>query len=312
MRMKDMDAPAASSPPVAHADWLELQALLLDDMSASHSDLVAELRRAGTAEVEMDDDSEYAEVDEGSEATQAIADAVFAELEDRAAAAGNGYPFGVDADNVTANAGARESLYTFLLCLSFNGDTKASIDPRRLFEDVSAAVLAAYMGTGRQTSIYQFGFPRRLAPKDFVGALDDLCHQLNEGLRARPDIAIAADQKDATLDLVAWKPFPDRREGSLMAFAQCAAGANWPDKTTEMQPESFSKFWMDRPLLSIPTRLFLLPYRVEPARWELVTSRAGLILDRCRIAWLAEHVPADVLDRCRSWTAAALTGATAA
>lgn len=316
MLRETLAVPPATSDPVAHADWLELRALTLDDLSASHSDLVAELRRTGSVEAVADEgdltDTDEP-LDEGSEVSQAIADAVFAELEDRSSSAAGGYPFAVDVDTVAASAGADQSLYSFLLCLStLGGDEKAGIKPRRLFEDVSASVVRAYFGAEGETSLFHFGFPRRIEPPGFRDALTSLCKETGEGVRAREGISIAADQKDATLDLVVWKRFPDRRPGSLMGFGQCATGADWIDKTSEMQPRVFSDMWTERPLVSQPTRMFLVPHRIDMNRWELASRQAGVVLDRCRMAWLGKHVPALLLADCATWTEAALAEAVAA
>lgn len=307
--------PPATSDPVVHADWLELRALTLDDLNASHSDLVAELRRTGSVEAVEPDalHEEDEQLDEGSEVSQAIADAVFAELEDRAASAPGGYPFAVDADTVAASDQAATSLYSFLLCLSaLGGDDLAGITPRRLFEDVSGAVIRAYFGSDDVTSLYHFGFPRRIGPAGFSAALDELCGTIREGVCTRTGVKVAADQKDATLDVVVWKQFPDNRAGSLMGFAQCATGGNWRTKTTEMQPRVFSEMWTERPLVSQPTRLFLVPHRVDMDYWELTSRQAGIVFDRCRIAWLGQHVPANLLADCGTWTSAALAQAVAA
>lgn len=315
MAVDSLAVPPATSDPVAHADWLELRALTLDDLSASHSDLVAELRRTGSVEaVEVDDELLDADeqLDEGSEVSQAIADGVFAELEDRSSSAPGGYPFQVDVDTVAAAGDAGQSLYSFLLCLSaLGGEERAGIKPRRLFEDVSASVVRGYFGAEDDTPIFHFGFPRRIAPAGFRDALTTLCTETGEGVRAREGIAIAADQKDATLDVVVWKRFPDRRPGSLMGFSQCATGADWIDKTSEMQPRVFSEMWTERPFVSQPTRLFLVPHRIDIHRWELASRQAGVVLDRCRMAWLSRHVPATLLVDCATWTAAALAEAVA-
>jgi hypothetical protein len=267
-----LDVPPATDDPVTHADWLELRALTLADSSASHADIVAELRRTGSVEAvdaELDahhpggggPDEDADAVDEGSETSQAIADAVFAELEDRVSSAVESYPFAVDTDTVSAREDAARSLYVFLLCLSwFGGEEAAGVKPRQLFEDISAAVAGAYFGPSTLTSVCQFGFPRRIEPEGFRDALNSLCARIGEGLRSREGIRITRDQKDATLDLIVWKGFPDGRPGSLMGFGQCATGANWREKTSEMNPDVFSAMWCEQPFVSKPTRLSRFPH----------------------------------------------------
>lgn len=306
--------PPATADPVDHADWVELRSLAVADGNTSHADLVAELRRTGSAEAFEHGDSlgsDSAEDDEqldgGSERSQNVADTAFVELEDRARAAGDGYPFNVGDGNLQAVEGARESVYVFLLCLSVMvGKERAGINPRRLFEDIASAATHRYFGGERRAALFRFGFPRRMERAEFRPALDALCSRMGEGVRARHGIAIAADQKDAKLDFVVWKGFPDEREGMVVGFGQCATGANWRGKTGEMNPQSFSELWMERPMSSRPVRMFSLPRRVDASHWEQTTRDAGVVLDRCRLAWLCDDLSADLLTNCGTWTAAAI------
>ncbi len=132
-------------------------------------------------------------------------------------------------------------------------------------------------------------------------ALNDLCERLGEGggARMRPN---SRHQKDAKLDLVVWRPFPDARSGKLVGFGQCAAGADWRDKLSELQPRAFTGQWMTEQLAIEPTRLFFCPFRVERARWPTVVFESGVLFDRCRIALHAAAINDDIVNQCERFT----------
>ena len=303
-----LTAPAASDPPEHQADWLELLALSKDDKNSSLEDLVRELRRSGSTEAVGEPESIEEITDEGSERSQAIAEDAFAELHDRSVACGGhpvGYPFDVFERYIQGKSGSQKSIYTFLLLLSQFGKDAGppGLDAADLFERVSAvAALEYFGGSASGARAYPFGFPRRLTPRGFKDALDDLCREMGEGGGCR-EWPTRHDQKDGHLDLAVWRPFPDRRGGKLIGFGQCATGKDWfsGGKLHELQPATFCASWMHvRPLVE-PVRLFFIPFRAELAKWNLVGYAGGIVFDRCRISELARDIDAEVLKSCEAW-----------
>jgi hypothetical protein len=69
-------------------------------------------------------------------------------------------------------------------------------------------------------------------------------------------------------------------------MGQCAAGSDWETKRTELIPESFWNKWATRQPVHRPTKAFFTPHRVELARWRHFGYDAGIVFDRCRIAYL--------------------------
>ena len=129
-----------------------------------------------------------------------------------------------------------------------------------------------------------------------------MCRQMREGQSCRMDRSNLADQKDARLDLVVWRPFRDDRPGKLMGFGQCATGGDWPDKLTHLQPETFCSMWLaDSPVVP-PARMFFVPFRIGLRRWMDVGRKGGIIFDRCRIAFSTRHVDEDLMRECAEWT----------
>ena len=212
----------------AHADWLELKALRLPtalQLPGSRG----RVRRDGSTDCVQE--SMEALVERRGETSERVADAVFHELEDRACAAGAGYPYevgeqAIQLDSDLVDAG---STYVFLLLLSKFGVNAAKgvrVRPERDFEDISLVAAEGYFGRNKHDGSYLFAFPRRTGASGFPTAVNELSEQLGEGGGANR-VKPATQQKDAHLDVVVWHGFPDRRPGQLIAFGQCAAGANW-------------------------------------------------------------------------------------
>src|ERR1039458_1816418 len=112
--------------------------------------------------------------------------------------------------------------------------------------------------------------------------------------------------KDAGLDIVVWRPFPDNRSSKLIAFGQCATGDNWWGKRHELQPNDWCRTWMRKTPQVLPVKAFFVPHSVSDDQWAQLGYAAGIIFDRFRIVHLVEGGLPDVLrDRLIAWTRAA-------
>ena len=304
--------PAASSSPEELADWLELRAIQSADRNSSIQDLVRALRRSGTTDALVDDEDDddgdggYAS-DPGSEKVQAAAEGAFSEVEERRAACApspdvSGYPFEVADDYLSLSDGGEQHVYLFLLLLSIFGRDAGpgDVPGDDLFDDVCAEALKSYFGGPARTTAVVFGFPRRVFPAGFRAAVDQLCRNMGEGGSCR-DRPTRKSQKDANLDIVAWRDFPDGRHGKLIGFGQCATGANWQDKVTELLPQQFCQKWLSDFPTVLPIRTFFVPFRIERSRWSDTCIDAGIVFDRCRIAGSLHSPPVDLVRRCRKW-----------
>jgi hypothetical protein len=297
--------PSATADPVAHADWLELKAIGARDRNSSVADLTSELRRTGSAE-ELEDEGQAEESnDRGGETIEPVAESAFQEIEDRNIACDGAYPFELGPSHLQLRPYSQGSAYLFLLLLSrFGiGVAPAGLNAAQLFEEVSAVALADYLG-GEENEVetLQFGFPRRLAPSGFKAAVENLCERIGEGEGPR-DRPKRSDQKDASLDLLAWRPFADGRRSMVMTWGQCATGGDWHDKLTEMHPDPWCALWLrERPAV-LPLRAFFVPRRVELDRWDVAAYKGGILFDRCRIAALAEPLlPLELRRKCRAFS----------
>jgi hypothetical protein len=289
--------PAGVAPPGAsredRADWLELIALGRR-RHASMEDLLQAVRTSPWS---------CAAGPGGLAAELSGADA-FAELHDRLRACHHGYPFRLAGEVLEARRSAVIAPYTFLLLLSAFGAAvgPAGIDGASLFEEVCAEAGMSYLG-GRRLGARSivFGAPRRGAPPGFRAAVDSLCEAIGEGGGCRSRQRLR-HQRDAKLDVVVWRPFPDGRASQVIGFGQCATGRGWAAKLQELQPRAFGALWLREPLAVEPLRLFFVPFRVDPARWEEASFSGGVLFDRCRIAAHASEAPAGVRERCRAWS----------
>ena len=141
-------------------------------------------------------------------------------------------------------------------------------------------------------------------PPGFAAALQVLADRMGEGVGPGGDALNSSDQNDGKLDVVAWKHFADGRAGKLIAFGQCATGANWRDKLSDIHDtRGWCQKWLRHVPLVGPVRLFFVPHRIPRDLWPSTTIDAGVIFDRCRIAQYSSGLPSDILDECRAWNA---------
>ena len=312
--MAALRAPEASSGAIGHADWLELTAIITADSESSGHDLTNVISRAGSIDAareadELDDDEPLDEPVEGEDdELEAIADAAFEVLADRGEVVGAPYPFSVDGSVLTAKEGAESSPYVFLAALTHFGPLlNGATEGASLFERISAAALVEYLGGTGAARSYDFGAPRRDRPASFRQAIDELCQEMGEGGGCRVTRIKVAEMKDAGLDLVAWSPFGDGRPNQLSVFGQCAAGENWRNKISELQPDQFCRSWMWEPPALRPLAAFFVPRQIGPPHWETDALHGQqLLFDRLRIARLLGGLDGDLANSCAAWTATAV------
>jgi hypothetical protein len=310
---------SATSSSEDLADWLELKALGDGDHSSSITDLARALQRSGTLEA-LDEGADADEDDEDgsprayasaprSERSEVVCSDAFGELERRRDACrgplgASAYPFEIQERSLRLEPGGARSVYTFLLLLSeYDKDAgPQGVDGAKLFEEVCAAAAQSYLGApGSPAKSLVFGFPRRELPKSFPAAVDRLCQELGEGEGCRASRR-TKDIKDGKVDLVAWRPFSDRRPSQIITFGQCATGKKWREKRTELQPKVFCDLFLTGKLLVEPVKTFFVPHQLEESAWEETSRFAGIVLDRCRIASLCATLEERIGESCAGWS----------
>lgn len=282
-------SPLLSDEPQTLLDHLEVSALSDADRNGSAAQLRGALGLAGSTDaIDSDEDEDLTTV----ERIEGIIDAVFTEAETRVIGCGTDrYPFSLHRKVLVNQDSTSSSVYTFLILLSaFGEDAAPGMNGAKAFEDVCAHATKVYFGCEDEPAqSFVFGFPRRIGAKDFPGALGELCRtHLREGV-PHAEMPRAASMKDAGLDIVAWKPFPDRRTSKLIAFGQCATGKNWWEKRYELQPLDWCSTWFWKQPQVRPTKMFFVPHTISDDDWAILGHQAGIIFDRIRIAHLAEQ-----------------------
>ena len=298
--MKTVVLPNMADPPEVQADWLEWMALNEVTSFVSWTSYQGSLRKGGSVDALDEDEREEDDLIED------LINEVDGELNSRRRACGGKtglYPYDTTHDGIAYSPKANDLTYRFLLLLSMFGKDAgpAGSNPERLFEELCSLALHEYLGgvtTGLDRAV--FGFPRRLLPKHFPNAVDDLCQRLGEGTGSfgrEPE----HEQKDAKLDLVAWRAFPDGRRGKLVGFGQCATGDDWTDKAFELRPDKWCRLWMKDSAGLDPFPSLFIPHRPGEDQWLIAANYGGILFDRCRISWLVPAPHGDLGKSIREW-----------
>ena len=280
--------PARTDDAWELADWLELNALVSQAGQASLDDMRDGLR-TGAPGYGADGLSQQADQ------LEEIAANVRSEIASRAKRARRGYPFRLKGSSLerTIHKDRRSSsTYAFCLLLSvipWKDQRSPGYFPDRIFEEVSCCAVGNYMGG----KALRFGWPRKGAklPSRFDAAVTKLCVRVGEGTRYCDTNATGAE-KDAGLDVVAWRPIDDR-PGKLLVFGACATGSKWEDKLNELQPNHFCETYFQDSITPKPAKAFFTPRVIPEERWRNYTSRAGMLFDRCRVSELEPVLPAE-------------------
>lgn len=293
--MVNLALPPDTKDHIKLADWLELKAILAHDRNASFGDLSSALRLSGTydfSELDADDAFFY----DKDEFIEEMAGNIFREFQRREQSASKSYPFDIKNGYLqckTDNPVDDFPSYIFCLCLSFlRMNFNQPPYPRRLFEELSLLAAQLYMGG----ESLKFGFPRQ-NKQGFADAINDLCHRIGEGFGFKPSNSSGSTKatlysKDDKLDIIVWKPFPDKKKSKLVLFGQCASHQMWSDirdKVVELNPEAFCKQWMrEQPIVPI-IKSFFTPNCFEDDQWDYLARHGGVLFDRCRIAYWAHN-----------------------
>ena len=255
------------------------------------------------------DENDYSDGVPEEEDTSNDVEGAFSEIEKRAEACRGGYPFKIDdignslhtARNIDSS---KHIIYRYLLLatrMNMNDNrVHADTDGTLLFEKLASETSREYLGDRAESIV----FGTADGASDFMGKVDDLCRKLREGGKSRNSDG-SRRQKDAKLDVVAWKPFTDQREGKLIAFGQCKTGTNWKGQVTQLQPDAFCSNWFESQPALTPIRMFFISEALSSVGWRNNAVNAGLLFDRCRIVDFSSEVSEQLLDQIAVWTDAA-------
>ncbi|MGP8185956.1 MAG: hypothetical protein ACLQKY_07770 [Terracidiphilus sp.] len=280
----------------------------------------------------------------------AYADAVLDELQFRAEILGAYYPFelhgrgerwrlSLKQQSGDALDSAARSCYVFCLLVSAIRDKAidgaeverlAQVMPNH-FQWLASEAAADVVGG----DVHSFGWPRPDGTT-FLQALRIVAERMRAGKPlATVPLWSNGREKDAGIDVIAWRDFPDLRAGRLVLIGQVASGNDWHEKSVLSHAQTFLREWFTSsptvhyvPAMFIP---FPQHHRCEgrpDAEFELVArdearhreESFGLVLDRLRIvaavarrlAQANDHERNEGIERLNNWNREALTIARAA
>jgi hypothetical protein len=269
-------------------DWLEASVLFAQE-PVSGSDIVDVLR-----ENEIYADQNFA--------WELVYNA-FAGLEDRARLMGDGYPLAVQGGpRLVARGDWRDySAYSFCLILSlpsaypdwarsFGTDFTAQGE---LFEALTSESVAASLSGW---TVHPTGWTKA-RPSQLADIVTDVAAKLGEAtgdlFRWTKDKA-----KEAGLDILCFRPFPDGRVGVPVYMVQCASGNDWKGKLKTPDLRIWTKVIT---FASDPKKAFSMPFALDSADFIYSANVVdGLLFDRHRL--LAPGL------NLRDWLPAALKG----
>lgn len=203
-------------------------------------------------------------------------------MERRGLILGDKYPFVINNVAVILNEEKALSLYSYLLfitrpsnSLSWQSSTPTQLESD-LFEQVVAHALADYLG-GHAEAI-PFGWPSKYGrPQEFHLAIDWLASKMGVKLGSgfRPP-----RRKDGGVDVVAWKPFGDKRSGFPIFLVQCTLQKDFISKSRDIDLRLWSG-WLE--LDRDPTTILAVPRTIASGEpWNEVTANS-IIFERLRI-----------------------------
>jgi hypothetical protein len=182
------------------------------------------------------------------------------------------------------------SEYTACLLYSLYGVSDEHRTDPKVFERLAAAAIKNYL----QGKVFVFGWP---VLQDVQA---DIALRVKDVATATREIFIEAPgerYKDRGVDVIGWRPFEEHatgehRSSQIVILAQCAAGKNWRQKTSQLPFRAWNQYvhWACEPL-----RGFAVPCVIPAELWHDISSESeGILFDRIRIVNL---VPGGVEDQ---------------
>ena len=346
-----IDGAAPTDTRSGLADWLEVLALSRRREAAARADLAGlydlfdDAGHAAETEPETGEELDGGILEDGR---RAFIDEVFEELHYRADVLEGRYPFRIEEkgpdwrllrepDPRDRETAAARAAYLFCLLASalrdgrIRGGVTGPLERRLpgVFQAIAVEAAAGVLGG----ESFSFGWPRPDG-SGFLPALREASRRLGLGTpleRAPP--RSQGREKDAGIDVIAWRGFADRRPGKLVLFGQVASGRNWTGKSVKAETSNFLSWFSQRPTEhSVPAIFIPFPQHHDctgrdDRAFEAVAAdeawsreqRFGIVVDRLRIVDTAAQRlaarrktgEADTLEKMSVWIEDAVTAAQA-
>lgn len=205
---------------------------------------------------------------------------ILEELERRAKALGELYPFRLEGD-VLIYEQSDFLVYEFLLCTSLSPSltTGQFKNFPRHFERLATVLTANFLGPN--TGHCHTGFPNE--HKRFKTAVSVAIANSGE-LRWQPNDDLPHEgprHGDEGVDYIIWKSFGCGRPiGQPFYFGQCACGNDWDGKLNDVSNRFFKWF---SALKVDPAKVFAIPFVIPDIKLMEVAREAGIVMDRLRL-----------------------------
>ena len=298
--------------PIRLADWVELNLLLEEESSVSVTDVTDQLADTPPDDAE-DSERRFAQEDDGQvrlgywELAEGKAEAAFRELSQREGWLGHHYPLEIDGDVALLRGKIpARAVYQFLVLLrarqlypSGLGDDGA--ESGLLFEELMKHALGRYV-VSQPAHRVRFGVAGGVRGDGLPQPLHEAVQELSRRMFEKSGQIPNARQGDFKADVVAWKPFGDKRPGQLALIGQATISeGDW------MHDEP-AKRWTDMRLI----RFFARPLTAVafPETLSLTSPDAldGLMFssvpfDRLRLLSVLrdKDLPSDMRKRINNW-----------
>lgn len=297
----NLQAPPFDAATDVVADWIELKTLSLPEERLPFSDLERAWERSRL--------SEHEDYQGGVLTFDEWLEPITQQLQQRSDVLGSSYPFGFSEDSLVFQV-SRTSIdewsvgeASYLLCLFLSSFPESEIfhdlpkitpHLRDLFQAV-AAWAAAGLCHG---SAYAFGHPRPDEPT-FLGALRRVYETLmDDSESVVVDVAplgASGAEKDAGIDIIAWRPRKDKCSGKFYMLGQVATGKNWKGKSVTEYVKSLHENWFTRVPVSPPLTGMFIPFSIPAPKGgtvadaiRFISPRYGAVIYRDILAAYAE------------------------
>ena len=209
-------------------------------------------------------------------------------MERRSGLLGSKYPFEVNDFAIVFNQSMELSSYIYLLLItrpsfSVSWQTAAPTQEESdLFAEFVALALKDYLGEPGEA--IPFGWPSKFGrPQEFPLAIDWLADKLGLKLGSafRPP-----RRKDGGVDVVAWKPFKDRRSGFPIYLVQCTLQKEFVSKSRDIDLRIWAG-WLE--MDHDPVSILAIPRSIAPGEsWNEITANS-IIFERFRLGESIKH-----------------------
>lgn len=276
------------------ADWVEGSVLLQKDQ-VSKSD-VADY---------FEDENVYKKGGHATVTAMEFVDNIWTELELREGWLGSNSPFSTDAHYVRRTKKWKTAAgHAFCLLLTFaqqghkGSPAGGWIVTGDLFERFSARCLELQGWT-----VIRTGWASGINTPAFQDIVTKVAAMLSEEVGSTAVVADFERANEEGLDLVGYRPFPDRRRGVPAFLVQCASGENWKTKVATPSID----LWRDFIAFSaVPNRCFCFPVALNEADLRVYCRRSkGVFIDRYRLlhegGGLARNLPHPLREDVIAW-----------